>query len=262
MKQFGHVEIRNLAKRFGGDGGVLALRGIDLSIRRGSFVTLLGPSGCGKSTLLSLIAGLDQVSQGEIYVDGHPVRKPVTSIGMIFQNDLLLDWRTAVGNILLQMEMRGQQGAQFEDEAQRLLRQVGIAEFAQSYPRQLSGGMRQRVAICRALIHNPSLLLMDEPFGALDAITREKVALDLDRLTGEGDKTVIFVTHSIEEAVFLGDRVLVMSARPGQISADIAVDIPRPRLAWPRGRSRFDPYVDEARQALDRTGAFLDVASG
>ncbi len=256
------VELIGVEKYFASrDSRICALDGINLSVARGGFITVLGPSGCGKSTLLSLVAGLDEPTSGEIRIDGAILRGPNTSAGVVFQRDLLLDWRTAIQNVLLQFEMRGLSSAPHREEAQRLLDQVGIGTFAQSFPNQLSGGMRQRVAICRALIHRPSLLLMDEPFGALDAITREKMILDLSHLTGMGDKTVVFVTHSIEEAVFLGDRVIVMSARPGRIVADIAVDVPRPRAVWPRGLSPFDPYIAQAREALEQAGAYAAIAS-
>jgi NitT/TauT family transport system ATP-binding protein len=251
------IELAAVSKSYGtGDRSVLALDAIDLRIEPGSFVSILGPSGCGKSTLLALIAGLDQATAGRVSIGGVPLRGPNIAAGVVFQRDLLLDWRSALDNVLLQFEIRGQAAAPHRERALAILQQVGVGAFAASYPYQLSGGMRQRVAICRALVHEPTMLLMDEPFGALDAITREQMAVDLAALSGSAGKSVVFVTHSIEEAVFLGDRVLVMSARPGRIIADIRVDVARPRTVWPHGVSAFDPFIHEARSALERGGAY------
>ncbi len=249
------LSLKAVNKRF---GGLEVLRDVNLEIPRGKFVSLLGPSGCGKSTLLELIAGLQQASSGEVLLDSTPLRGPNLSSGMVFQKDLLLDWKTVIENVLMQFRMRGEPAGPHRERASELLELVGLAGFENAYPRQLSGGMRQRVALCRALVHEPRLLLMDEPFGALDAITREKVAIDLARVTAEKDKTVVFVTHSLEEAVFLGDTVYVLSARPGRISSRIDVDIPRPRESWPRGSSEFTRFIDEAFEALRQSGAYDD----
>jgi NitT/TauT family transport system ATP-binding protein len=184
------------------------------------------------------------------------LRGPNVSAGVAFQRDLLLDWRSALDNVLLQFPMRGERAEPHREYALALLRQVGVEAFADSYPYQLSGGMRQRVALCRALVHDPSMLLMDEPFGALDAITREQMAVDLASIAESSAKSVLFVTHSIEEAVFLSDRVIVMSGRPGRIIADIHVDVERPRRAWPHGLSPFDPFIKQAREALEAGGAY------
>ncbi len=237
-----------------------ALSSIDLEIETGSFVSILGPSGCGKSTLLSIMAGLDVPTGGEVLINGSRLQGPNSSAGVVFQKDLLLDWRSSLDNVLLQLEMRGKDARPYVDRAHKLLDMVGVGGFAGSYPSQLSGGMRQRVAICRALVHSPTLLLMDEPFGALDAITREQITIDVARITAECSMTVVFVTHSIEEAVFLGDRVIVMSARPGTIADDIQIDLPRPRAEWPRGEHVFDAYVKRAREALVRGGAYAQLA--
>lgn len=234
---------------------VKALDQCSFSVEPGQFVSILGPSGCGKSTLLSLVAGLTQPTKGEVRVNGEPISKVGTDMGMVFQSDLLLDWRSALDNVLVQIQFRGLKRSDYEHLARDLLDQTGLTGFADAMPRQLSGGMRQRVAICRALIHDPNLLLMDEPFGALDAITREKINVDLLSIVERSGKTVLFVTHSIEEAVFLADRVLVMSGRPGQIIADIAVPVARPRVSWPHGESEFSPYVDQARRALVEGGS-------
>jgi NitT/TauT family transport system ATP-binding protein len=230
------------------------LDGIALDVQPGEFVCVLGPSGCGKSTLLSLIGGLDRATRGVISIGGERVVRPYTDAGVVFQRDLLLEWRTCLENVLLQYEMRGQRGRDHEDRARELLRFVGVEEFADRYPRQLSGGMRQRVAICRALAHDPGLLLMDEPFGALDALTRDQLNGDLAEICSASQKTVIFVTHSISEAVFLGDRVVVMSPRPGRVVADVRIDIGRPRTLADRDSAPFVGHMRTLRQILAGEG--------
>ena len=196
-------------------------------MRGGEFLSIVGPSGCGKSTLAMLIAGLMRPTSGVIAVDGRAVSRPQTELGIVFQNAVLLAWRSALDNVLLQVEMRGLAARQYRDRAMELLRSVGLDGFERRLPHELSGGMRQRVAICRALIHDPPLLLMDEPFGALDALTRDQMTLDIQGICARGGKTVLFITHSITEAVFLSDRVLVMTPRPGRIDTTIDVDLPR-----------------------------------
>jgi len=203
-----------------------------------------------------MFAGLHKPTEGKLLYQGKPIRKPPAGIGVMFQRDLLLEWRTAIDNVLMQFEMRGQDPKPHRETALELLHSVGLDKHVNDYPRQLSGGMRQRVAICRGLVHNPDLLLMDEPFSALDAITREKLAIDLERMATETQKTVVLVTHSLEEAVFLGDEVLVMSGRPGRIATRISIDIPRPRPKWPRGDSEFTPYITRVFDALQDAGAF------
>ncbi len=225
------IELNRISKAFGTreGGSTLAVESVDLDIGASEFVSLLGPSGCGKSTLLSIIAGLIQPTGGEIRIAGELVRAPYTNIGIVFQSDLLLDWRTVLGNVLFQFEMRGIKPEPYRDRARALIASVGLRDFEGRYPWELSGGMRQRVAICRALVHEPPLLLMDEPFGALDAITRAQLQIDLQNIWQSSRKTVVFVTHSIEEAVFLSDRVIVMSPHPGRVRDVIEVDLPRPR---------------------------------
>jgi len=220
------VTLDNVEKRF---GSVQALAPIDLDIADGEFVGIVGPSGCGKSTLLRLTAGLMPPSAGRLRIDGKPIAGPVTELGIVFQQPVLLEWRNALRNVLFQVEMRGKSAGSFRPRAMELLAQMGLTEFADSYPYQLSGGMRQRVAIARALLHDPGLLLMDEPFGALDALTREQMRLDLEAMWMRRRMTVIFVTHSVDEAVLLSDRVMVMSPRPGRIDQVLRVDLPRPR---------------------------------
>jgi len=206
-----------------------ALERVDLAIREGEFLAIVGPSGCGKSTLLRLVAGLHLASSGEVRVDGRIVDRPQTDLGIVFQSPVLLDWRTALSNVLVQVELRGLDPRAYKERALRLLAQVGLADFTDRYPHELSGGMRQRVAIARALIHDAPLLLMDEPFGALDALTREQIRLDLEALWLATRKTVLFITHSIDEAVLLADRVVVMSPRPGRIERILDIHLPRPR---------------------------------
>jgi NitT/TauT family transport system ATP-binding protein len=207
----------------------VALASVDLQVAPGEFVAIVGPSGCGKSTLLRLIAGLVRPSGGEVVTNGCAVTRPVTDIGIVFQNPVLLDWRNVLDNVLVQVELRGLRAAAYRERAVALLQAVGLGDFLGSLPRELSGGMRQRTSIVRALIHDPPLLLMDEPFGALDALTREQMRVDLEALWLRTRKTVLFVTHSIDEAVLLADRVVVMSPRPGRIEQIIDVALPRPR---------------------------------
>ena len=225
-----YVEIAGVGKTYRRDGREThALEHIDLAIRTGEFTAIVGPSGCGKSTLLRLVAGLHLPTSGEVRVDGRAVDRAQTNLGIVFQSPVLLDWRTALSNVLVQVELRGLDPRKYRERAQQLLAQVGLAEFADRYPHELSGGMRQRVAIARALIHDAPLLLMDEPFGALDALTREQMRLDLEALWLATRKTVLFITHSIDEAVLLADRVVVMSPRPGKIERIMEPRLPRPR---------------------------------
>jgi len=236
-------------------GAVEALRDISLSIREGEFVALVGPSGCGKSTLLRAIAGLRAVTSGRIVVDGATVEKPIPKVGMVFQAALLLKWRSVLDNVLLPVELSGGNPAQYIERARELLELVGLDDFANKRPGELSGGMQQRASLCRALIMDPPILLMDEPFGALDAMTRDEMNIELLRIWGESSaaggqrKTIVFVTHSIPEAVFLADRVVVISPRPGRVASIRAVEIPRPRTAEMRadpelGRLSFEIYTE------------------
>jgi len=229
-------------------GEVSALEPIDLAIEPGSFVSLVGPSGCGKSTLLLMLAGLLSRTTGEILVNGQPVEGPQTDIGIVFQGHVLADWRNTLDNVLLQVEMRGLSRAAYLDRALELLASVGLKEFAARYPHELSGGMQQRTAFCRALIHNPPLILMDEPLGALDAMTREQLRGDLERLLMTNPKTVLFVTHSIEEAVQLSDEVVVISPRPGRIVRRVRLDMPRPRDLHLRQSAEFQGIVAEIKE--------------
>jgi NitT/TauT family transport system ATP-binding protein len=251
-----NIEVEKICKIFPARDGAptTAVDNVDLSIGESEFVSLLGPSGCGKSTLLSLIAGLIQPTSGEIRIEGRAVSAPYTNIGIVFQNDLLLDWRTVLGNVLVQFEMRGLDSRPHVDRARALIASVGLAEFESKYPWELSGGMRQRVAICRALIHDPPLLLMDEPFGALDALTREQLQVDLQRIWQSTRKTVVFVTHSIGEAVFLSDRVVVMTPRPGKIKQILPIDLPRPRDLGVRDSDLFGASVRSINHLFQEMG--------
>jgi len=206
-----------------------ALEEIDLTFGQGEFVAIVGPSGCGKSTLMRIMAGLLPATAGQVVFGGRPVTGPVKELGIVFQNPVLLNWRTVLGNVMLQIEMRGLDPRRYLDQARSLLEVVGLADFMSSYPRELSGGMMQRAAIVRALIHDPPVLFMDEPFGALDALTREQMRTDLESLLADRPKTVLFITHSIDEAVLLADRVVVMSPRPGRIERIMSIELPRPR---------------------------------
>ena len=212
-----------------GDCDLGALEDISFEVHPGELICFVGPSGCGKSTLLRVLAGLLKPSRGCVSLRDRPCAGPCDDIGIVFQRPNLMPWRTALKNITLPLELEGANGAAARQRASELIRLVGLAGFEHSYPYQLSGGMAQRVAIARALIHDPEILLLDEPFGALDALTREKMNLELLRIWEARRKTVIMVTHSIQEAILLSDRVLVMTARPGRVTADIPISLPRPR---------------------------------
>ena len=226
---------------------VEALAETTLAVGENEFVTLVGPSGCGKSTLLKLVAGLVTPTHGSIRVREQVVREPFPDVGFVFQQPVLLPWRSVLDNVLFSVEMLGLDPRQHRKPATDLLELTGLAGFETKYPRELSGGMQQRVAICRALLPDPGLLLMDEPFGALDALTREEMSLELLRVWEERRKTILFVTHSIPEAILLADRVVVMSARPGRIVRVISVDLPRPRTMDLEFDPRFKAHSDEVR---------------
>lgn len=249
------VTVEGAAKVYPGPPApVHALGPVDLTIEPGSFVALLGPSGCGKSTLLSLIAGLEPATAGRIAIDGRPVAGPQTAIGIVFQSPVLVDWRDLLGNVLLQADLRGLDRRALEPRARELLRSVGLEGFLDRRPWELSGGMQQRAAFCRALVHDPPLVLMDEPLGALDAMTREQLQADLERLWMRTGKTVILVTHAIEEAVRLADRVIVISPRPGRIVRDLAVALPRPRTLEVCESPPFHALVAEIKRIFQGYG--------
>ena len=231
-----------------------ALDGLDVSVASGELIAVVGPSGCGKSTLLRIAAGLLRPTSGRVCIGGKEVTGPQTDLGIVFQNPVLLDWRNVLENVLIQIELRGLDVAHYMARARQLLTDVGLGDFQDRRPRELSGGMRQRVAIVRALIHDPSLLMMDEPFGALDALTREQMRIDLEKLWLAQRHTLLFVTHGIAEAVALADRVLVMTPRPGRIERIITVDLPRPRDKAVVTSRRFTDYCDEITECFMRYG--------
>jgi NitT/TauT family transport system ATP-binding protein len=235
-----YIDVRDVSQIFRRGGTTThALDRIDLAVPQGEFVAIVGPSGCGKSTLLRIIAGLLRHTGGSVRLDGKDVIGAQTGLGIVFQSPVLLEWRNVLDNILLQLELRGLDPKAYVANAHALLAKVGLAEFHDRRPRELSGGMRQRAAIVRALIHDPPLLLMDEPFGALDALTREQMRIDLEDLWMQTAKTVLFITHSIDEAVLLADRVIVMSPRPGRIEQVYDIALARPRGLAARGHPAF-----------------------
>jgi NitT/TauT family transport system ATP-binding protein len=256
------VSLRNLTKSFGA-GGVTALQSIDLDVRPGEFVSLIGPSGCGKSTLLRVIGDLVEPTSGEVVVNGKSARQARLDrdYGIVFQDAVLYDWRTVVKNIALPLELLGWSKARRAERVEELLRLVELQGFEGHRPWQLSGGMQQRVSIARALSFSPALLLMDEPFGALDEMTRERLNAELLRIWDASGSTVVFVTHSISEAVFLSTRVVVMSRRPGRIAAVVDVDLPQPRTADTREERRFFELVTEVRDRL-REGGLDEDSTG
>jgi NitT/TauT family transport system ATP-binding protein len=235
------LSLNGLTKRF---GELEVLREINVAIDRGAFISLVGPSGCGKTTLLRIVAGLEPASSGAVLLDGRAVGAPGGDRGFVFQSDNLLPWRTVFGNAIIGPEIAGRTGDAAKDRVRVLLRLVGLEGFESYLPRQLSGGMRQRVNLARALAIDPDILLMDEPFSALDAQTREIMQTELMRIWEEGRKTVLFVTHQIDEAVFLSDRVLVLARRPGRIQETIDVALPRPRALAIKRTPEFMTYVD------------------
>ncbi|MEO3475306.1 ABC transporter ATP-binding protein [Roseomonas sp. CAU 1739] len=249
------VEILDAGKTYrSARGPVTALTGVALAVQEGEFLSLLGPSGCGKSTLLRCIAGLNQVSEGSIRIRDMEVRRPAEGLGMVFQRDVLLDWRSIRDNVLLAAEFQGLRRRDFVERAQALLARFGLGEFADRNPWELSGGMRQRAAICRALLCEPQILLMDEPFGALDAMTRDDLNVELARIQQDGGRTVVFVTHSIAEAVYLSDRVAVMSPGPGRVVEVFDIDLPRPRPLSIRETPEFARHVGAIRGLFSRLG--------
>jgi NitT/TauT family transport system ATP-binding protein len=240
--------LKGVTKVFDDNRGqrVDALGPIDLVIDNGSFVSVVGPSGCGKSTLLRLIAGLDPATSGTMLRYGTPLESPTYEVGIIFQDHVLFPWLTVLQNVLLPADILSLPKQASEKRAQYLLELTGLKDFVHHKPQMLSGGMKQRAAFCRAMLANPRFLLLDEPFGALDALTREELSLELSRLWDELGRTAFLITHDIEEAILLGDRILVMSHRPGRIVADIPIKLPRPRTM----RTSQDPVFQEIKQQV------------
>jgi NitT/TauT family transport system ATP-binding protein len=258
------VTVAGVHKVFEGAGGrTTALEGIDLSIKPGEFVSLIGPSGCGKSTLLRVIGDLTSPTAGSVTVNGKPARQARLDrdYGIVFQAPVLFDWRTVQANVALPLEVKGVAGADRTRRIAEMLELVELREFARHYPYQLSGGMQQRVSIARALALEPSILLMDEPFGALDEMTRERMNAEVQRIWQQTGTTVVFVTHSIPEAVFLSSRVVVMSPRPGRIVRVIDIDLPRPRTDDTRETARYFELITEVRETLRGRRGAAPVAS-
>ena len=255
------IRIANVSKTFGEDDDqpFLALKEFNADIRAGEFISVVGPSGCGKSTLMLMVAGLLRRSQGDIVVDGKSVTKPITDVGIAFQDHLLLEFRSAMGNVMLQADIRGLPRKKIEARAHELFEQLRLTHAMNKYPRQLSGGMRQRVSLVRTLVHDPSLLLMDEPFGALDALTRLQVRRDLEALWLRRRPTVLFITHSVEEAVGLADRIFVMSPSPGEVVEEINVKLARPRPIALGDAPEFGAYVDRIHRHFERMGVLHGV---
>jgi NitT/TauT family transport system ATP-binding protein len=242
------VQVERLGKRF--DTGV-AVEDLSFEVREKEFVSVVGPSGCGKSTALRIISGLITPSGGRVLVRGAEVKGPVTGVGMVFQSPVLLPWRTTLGNVLFTAEMRGESPARYRKRALELIELAGLEGFEGRHPHELSGGMQQRAAICRALLLSPPILLMDEPFGALDIITRERMGFELQKIWSASRNTVVFVTHSITEAVLLSDTVVVMTGRPGRAKAVIRIDLPRPRDSKMLSDPRFVELAAEVRDNIE-----------
>ena len=245
------IAVEEVSRVFvGGARTVTALDRVSFNIQAGNFASIVGPSGCGKSTLLKIISGLLPLSSGTTSVNGQRVTSPLENVGMVFQAPVLLKWRSVLGNILLPVEFAKLDVAAHVDKARALIKLVGLEGFEEMYPHELSGGMQQRVSLCRALVTDPQILLMDEPFGALDAMTRDELDIELLRIWEERKKTVLFVTHSIQEAVFLSDQVFVMSARPGRLLETIAIELPRPRTMEMMSTAKFGEYTLKIRSLL------------
>jgi NitT/TauT family transport system ATP-binding protein len=235
------------------DGQVRACEDVSFDIKQSEFIAIVGPSGCGKTTILKMLAGLIPYSSGSITIGGQRVDKPQTDVGIVFQDSIMLDWRNVLSNVMIQIDIRKMDRAKWRPVALELLRKVGLDGFENKKPYELSGGMKQRVSICRALVHDPPLLLMDEPFGALDALTREQISMDIQHLWLEKRKTALHITHSIPEAVLLADRVIVMSPRPGRILEIIDIDLPRPRRL-DKLPQKFNDYAGHIRDIFKSKG--------
>jgi NitT/TauT family transport system ATP-binding protein len=248
------IELRDISKSYRARHGepVDALADVNLRVREKEFVSIVGPSGCGKSTLLKLVAGLVVPTRGLVTIRDRPVREPFPDVGFVFQNAVLLPWRTVLDNVMFSIEMLGRPAHEYRPRALDLIELAGLAGFERKYPGELSGGMQQRTALCRALVHDPSLLLMDEPFGALDAMTREEMSLELLRIWEERRKTILFVTHSIPEAILLADRVVVMTPRPGRLARVLDIALPRPRTVEMEFDAPFKALSDEIRGLIFR----------
>lgn len=249
------IQVRSLEKWYESrTGRVQAIANMNFSSQRGSITTIVGPSGCGKTTLLRILSGLLPYDRGEVLIGGQPVRGPISNVGLVFQRPALFQWLSVLDNVLAPIRLMGLPRRDYEPKARELLEMAGLAGFENKYPHQLSGGMQQRVSICRALIHDPEVLLMDEPFGALDAMTRERMNLELLRLWAQSPKTIVFITHSIDEAVFLGDQLLVLGSRPSRILEDVPIQLPRPRDLATKMSPEFRRLVFHVNQYFQENG--------
>ena len=249
-----YIRLQGVGKVYDTQAGpVEACTDVSFEIRESEFVAIVGPSGCGKTTIMKMVAGLQPYTSGSITVGGRRVERPLTDVGIVFQESILLDWRDVLANVMLQADIRRLDRARYEPIARHLIGATGLQGFEARKPYELSGGMRQRVSICRALVHDPPLLLMDEPFGALDALTREQIAMDIQRLWMEKRKTALHITHSIPEAVLLADRVVVMSPRPGRIVEILDIDLPRPRRL-DKLPPKFNDYAGHIRDIFKAKG--------
>jgi NitT/TauT family transport system ATP-binding protein len=250
------VRIAGLEKIYRTKDGndIHALQDINLDVRPAEFISIVGPSGCGKTTLLKILAGILKRSAGEVVMQGRSLSGPSRELGVVFQAPVLLPWRTVLANVMVPVEVQKRNRTEFEARARQLIAMVGLSGFEGKYPSELSGGMQQRVGICRALVHDPSFLLMDEPFGALDAMTRESMNEELQRIWSASRKTILLVTHSIAEAVYLADRVVVMTPRPGRIVDVIVVDLPRPRTLGIQNTAEFGRFVGRIRRHFSAVG--------
>lgn len=255
MSNSSAISVQNVGVTFHSRDGVTnqVLDGVDFDVKPGEFVSIVGQSGSGKTTLLKTISGLQQATAGQVLIKGQPIADQVEDIGMVFQSPVLLPWRNNLNNVLLPLEFRGKRVKDYRQRAMELLEMAGLKGKETRYSYELSGGMQQRVAICRALVSNPELLLMDEPFGALDAMTRDSMNFELQKIWMREKCSVLFVTHSISEAVWLGDRVVVIGGRPGNVIADITIDIPRPRTKEHRFSECFSDYVSEVESYIGVT---------
>jgi NitT/TauT family transport system ATP-binding protein len=250
------IEYKNLQKYYQvrkAKDLIHALDGITFDVKKNEFTCIVGPSGCGKSTLMKITAGLLPYDEGQVIVDGKPVDGPIKNVGMVFQQPVLLEWRSIIGNVLLPIEILGLDEKKHQKIAIDLIKLVGLEGFEKRYPYELSGGMQQRVSICRALVHDPTILLMDEPFGALDAMTRDKMNLELLRIWKKAKKTIIYITHHIPEAVFLADKVIVLCSRPSNVKKIVEIDLPRPRTIEMQYTKEFRNYCRSILQLIDAT---------
>ncbi|MFP3853703.1 MAG: ABC transporter ATP-binding protein [Anaerolineales bacterium] len=247
------LQVRNLSHSYAnGNGGVGALDRVSLDVRRESFICVVGPSGCGKTTLLRLLSGLIQPTRGSVIFEGEPLTKPRRRIGFVFQQANLMPWRTTLENIRLPLEIGGVEGNRAEDRVRELVDLVGLKGFEEAWPQDLSGGMAQRVALARALVHEPDLLLLDEPFGSLDALTRERMLMEVMRIWHERAVTALMVTHSISDAVLLADRVVVLSPRPGSVVLNLPIPLKRPRTLRMTYTEEFGELAAKVRSAIGR----------